>query len=417
MTRPFNRRTTARTSAVLISLLLALLVLLPRLAAAQPNPVVAAWERARASGSYHFTSDILQTTAPTAKASNIGRSSHEDRLHLEGSTDLAADTINLRLRTDGASVTQQANAIDIQIADGKARMRQGSGPWREINNFTDTIAPHGDFMAYMAAVRDISAHEPETRAGITFTRYSFRLDGPAFATYIRDQMEQALAAKGSLPPRVRLEPPDQYARMTSQGELWVGADGLPLRQVLTLRFPEQHDETVSVYLTHDFSQFAPARATNGVNLQSLGAAASSGLPLSIGMLFAIVLVRFRRSRRLHVALSTLMISSLVLGPLLLNAKTRSFFEVQSAKAAAQDQQRNEADHERAVHAALVTPTFDPHANQATAAQPHRRARDTAGQRACRRAGSSQCAVCAAAAAGRGERWKNRQRRRWPDRLG
>src|SRR5262245_19173708 len=42
------------------------------------------WDRAKASGSYHFSADILQTSAPLATVGNVGRQSKQDRLHVEG---------------------------------------------------------------------------------------------------------------------------------------------------------------------------------------------------------------------------------------------------------------------------------------------------------------------------------------------
>jgi hypothetical protein len=51
--------------------------------------------------------------------------------------------------------------------------------------------------------------------------------------------------------------------MVGSGELWVGSDGLPLRQLLTLQFPAQDDEQVSSQIVVNFSQFGFAQSLAG----------------------------------------------------------------------------------------------------------------------------------------------------------
>src|SRR5262245_47135961 len=88
---------------VLLLLALALAIgfaLLPRaISAVAPDPVAAAWRAARARGAYHFASDVVQSTTPSATVANIGRSSREQRLHLEGLNDLRANSTEMQLWT------------------------------------------------------------------------------------------------------------------------------------------------------------------------------------------------------------------------------------------------------------------------------------------------------------------------------
>ena len=59
-------------------LLLGAVISWPRLVtAADPDPVTAAWEKARAAGSYEFSSDVTQITIPVAQVTNIGRQSRK----------------------------------------------------------------------------------------------------------------------------------------------------------------------------------------------------------------------------------------------------------------------------------------------------------------------------------------------------
>src|SRR5262245_26777908 len=199
--------------AVLVALTFGLSVLPRAVAAVHPDPVSAAWQRARAAGSYHFASDVVQQTIPSATIANVGRTSRTEQLRLEGQADLRRSTLELRLWQDGGSVLQDASGVGVRVENGKTWVRQGAGEWKEAESLTDSLAPQGDFMAYMAAVRDVTAHAPETRAGISFTRYSFRIDGPTWAGYVRDQLAAAMRQKGELPSGVQIEVPSYYRDM------------------------------------------------------------------------------------------------------------------------------------------------------------------------------------------------------------
>jgi hypothetical protein len=95
--------------ALLAALTLGLSVL-PRAAAVHPDPVAAAWQRARAASSYHFASDVVQETIPSATIANVGRSSRTEQLRLEGQADLRRSALELRLWQGGGSVLQDARA-------------------------------------------------------------------------------------------------------------------------------------------------------------------------------------------------------------------------------------------------------------------------------------------------------------------
>ncbi len=343
--------------------------------ATKADPVQEAWERARAAGSYHFATELIQVTLPSSTITNVGRTSRTDELYLEGENDIRGERLEFDLWSQGGSLVQEGSEISVRVEDGKTWLRQGEGAWQESeSNFTEGFAPQGDFMGYLAAMRDVVAHEPEERAGITFTRYAFRIDGPSYALFIRDQMEEALRAKGELPSTGALDVPTYYRDMTGEGELWVGEDGLPLRQLLTLRFPEQDDETVHAQITVDFSQFGTPPLALGEILRSgnlaalgaaLGAALPDGLPNVAALLallplaaFAALLVRQRRERSFQRFVSVTLIVCIVLGPVLSSAERTSFLQVQAARAATQEAERDESERAQALRE-LDRPTFNP----------------------------------------------------------
>ena len=179
---------------------------------------------------------------------NAGRTSQTDQLYLEGHADAGAEVLEFRLWSDSGSLLQAESSLAVRVAEGKTYTQQNGGAWQESSDFTQAIAPAGDFMSYLVAARDVADLGQETRAGLTFTRYAFRIDGPTFALAVRQQIDEAMRQKGDVPPGVTFEVPAYYRDMVGDGELWVGEDGLPIRQILTLQFPEQDDEFVSAHI-------------------------------------------------------------------------------------------------------------------------------------------------------------------------
>ena len=119
-------------SAILFAL--ALMMAVPVLVSAgekaePPDKIVRdAWEKARESGAYRFTSDIVQLSIPAATLENIGNTSHEDRFYLEGYTDLDAQEMRMTLLSDGwpngGSVLIPESGIEIETAGGVTRARR-----------------------------------------------------------------------------------------------------------------------------------------------------------------------------------------------------------------------------------------------------------------------------------------------------
>ncbi|MCP4164656.1 MAG: LamG domain-containing protein [Chloroflexi bacterium] len=333
-----------------------------------------AWQRVQERGSYSFSSDIVQTAIPEATLANIGRSSSSERLRLEGETNLREESMDLTLWSEGGggSMLVPASGLQVQVADGETRVRRGNGAWEKQDGLVDGYAPQGDFLAYLTAMRDVNADEPETRAGVTFTRYNFTIDGPAFADYARMQLQRTLQARGELPPDMQLSPSPYYAGMTGNGELWVGEDGLPLRQILRLQFPEQRQEHVRAEITVDFKEYGEAALVGLFGIDTAGLLQNSISALNkLAALAAIsalglALVNYRRRKRMQQAAVLSMIFLIVVSPLLSSWRTVGFFDTQRAEAATQESQREEYETVRSVREQSAQSTFDPHASPLTA---------------------------------------------------
>lgn len=355
--------------ALAIALTIAALWLLPALRALPQNQdaVAAALARAREAGSYRFSGDVLQVTTPSSGVSNVGRSSRSDQLYLQGQVDLDRRQAEMQLWSEQGSLLAGQDALGLRVADGKTFVRAGQDPWQERPGVADSFAPSGDLLTYLGAARDVQAHSPETRAGVSFTRLTFRIDGPALAASLRDELDRALRARETLPAGMETGVPAAYSDLTGSGELWVGQDGLPLRQVLTLHFPEQGGEQVSATINTSFSDYGRVPA-----LGQFAALAALPDPAAMLALLAALacmgaLIRFQRSRPLAVTLALTLIVTLVAGPLLQSMRVRSFLDAQAAQAAASEQERAEQTQLRQLQQQAP---FDPHADPlATPAAP------------------------------------------------
>ncbi|MEM7129936.1 MAG: LamG-like jellyroll fold domain-containing protein [Chloroflexota bacterium] len=341
-----------------------------------------AWERVQDAGTYTFSADIVQRSIPTLSVANVGQRSRQYAYYLEGDTNLPDEQLRLKLWTQNGSVLDPDSATEIEVDGEQARARRGKGAWETIDNFTGFFAPEGDFLTYLVAAKAIQEHGQETRNGITFTRYTFEIDGPRYARHVHQQLTEQLRSSGELPHGITLELPTQYVEMTGTGELWIDGRGLPLRQVLQLHFPAQNSTTQSqgshstkADITVNFSGFPkvlPLQAANVAIERTLTSFVNSSASSILGgivaetnnlladastwqairsmvqvlgflLLFAIsvlYLIRFRQRRAVYHAVVFSVVASLIGTPLLQNHHMVRFLTAQSARAAEHQAQQS-----------------------------------------------------------------------------
>ncbi len=323
-------------------LLILLLVSYPVVTSAQQrsdtDAVMDAWKQARSLGSYHFSAEIRQTTIPLPTVSNVGRSSVQDDVYLEGENDPHTQSMHMTLWDHGGSVLASGSGTELRLDGEHALVRRGDGEWQELKDFEGGFwGTEGDFMAFLAAAKDIVAQGQETRqianAQVTFSRYTFRVDGRSYASYVRDQLEEQLAREGSLPPGVSLDLPRQYVDMTGTGELWVSQDGLPMRQIIHLEFPPRPDDQrieADITINYDFDGGAATSPSVWGSILSWPAQHFPSLSLLdltffVGaMFFMALLLVYRESKSLYAALSIFLIFSMIISPLLQSVQAASF---------------------------------------------------------------------------------------------
>ncbi len=387
-------------------ILVVLLVALPLQARTMPitdaQRLQQAWRMATAIGRFHYQTAARQSTHPTVSLKNAGRQVKTKQFRVEGEINLPQRQMKLQLHSGQGS---QARVTELKVEDGQAFGRlDAHAEWTPLDQSTDLFAPGGDPLGFLAAAENIQSERfseqsldlPISQSPndlleqalppaylATLTRYTFDLNGVKYAEYMRVQMEEALRRKGELPNKVNLAPVRAYVDMTGRGEIWVNAEGLPVRQVIQMHFPPEKGagEWVEAAIATNFrnwqpdassaiSQFwqAPTLLLNdplaavGVTPQALQ---RFSLLLGFTLLlvgFATLLIRYRRSSRLYGALAASIIGSMVVIPLLDAQQIYAFSERQQIKANTQSAEKAAQDQLEAAQNDQSGRTFNPELN-------------------------------------------------------
>lgn len=300
---------------VLAALFLALAVGPTAYASLAPGAAVErAWQQARERGAFAWRSEVTLTSRPLPVLENVGLNSTSQSLYAVGSVDFAARTLELRLGELEGNLLNGAAGVELRVEDGHSRARVDGGDWQELPGVGELFAPGADPLGYLAAaeqVRLVGETDGETQ-------YAFELSGPAFAEYMRAQLEQSLRDRGKLPAGVTVQTPEAYRELRGSGMIWIGADGLPRRQQISasLALPGT-SEAADVVVTHSFSEFRePVFAPPAVSASQARGFGLNAALLVLGLLAAGLLIRGARSRRLYRALAPFFSVLLLLTPLL-----------------------------------------------------------------------------------------------------
>ncbi|MEZ4619069.1 MAG: hypothetical protein R2867_26640 [Caldilineaceae bacterium] len=111
-----------------------------------------------------------------------------------------------------------------------------------------------------------------------------------------------------------------YRDMTGQGELWLSAAGLPLRQIVVLNMPDEQGDQVNVRLTSNFTNWGPLPTTLIEQITPTGAQVETGLLHMSFALGGLVLtglyLLYSRVRLVHIGVVIAVIVSLIVTPIL-----------------------------------------------------------------------------------------------------
>lgn len=366
----------ALSLAIVTILLLLFVSITPLITHAEPmsstQRVQQAWQNAQQSGAYHFATNIEQTTFPAPTLANVGRSSRASQLFIEGDTDLPNKSLSLILWNGGGSAQNPKDGIEIRIDGDKATGRQIGGQWQAIDNFSDSFAPGGDLTTYLIGAKHIERADDANSTAHNFTRYTFTLNGPAFAAHLRDQLEAELLKKGELPAGINLDISEQFKDITGQGEVWLSAQNMPLRLSIHLDYPRQaNGERIEANIQTDFSNFA---ALEQVHNPVARLAAGFGLPATakdlgqtgqqVAAIFGLVglvflMLYYCRSKPVYATFAILIIFSMVGTPLLRSHQVYAFSKKMEAKRVEQEQTQQAQADAQTVHVEMTAPTWNP----------------------------------------------------------
>ncbi|MEM7118031.1 MAG: hypothetical protein AAF614_36710, partial [Chloroflexota bacterium] len=362
MTTKYSRRNKKRKSAVrkkmwvwvlpaLILFTAGAFLIQPAESLAPQVIVEEAWMTATDIGQFQYRTNIEQTTRPLLKLANVGVTPKTDHFYIEGESNLPADEMQMQLWQGSGDIVSGSDSIEMRVIDGKAEGRVADGAWELVDNFGDGFAPNGDPLGFLVAAENVEFLSEETKvlpesiasvtnqAAITYRRYAFAIDGPAFGRYMRDQMEADLRDRGELPPGINLDVARTYAEMEADGELWLDEGGLPLRQILHITFPEGEFDQVTAVIQTDFTNWARPEPTPVASFSATVASAGTAVQTTVSavvphlvtlLLFAgfafLLNSRTFRTRTRHGIIAAFIVFSMVGGPLLQVAAVGSYFD-------------------------------------------------------------------------------------------
>ncbi|MFZ0546726.1 MAG: LamG-like jellyroll fold domain-containing protein [Candidatus Promineifilaceae bacterium] len=346
--------------------------------------VIEAWQKAQESGRYSFRSQMAQTTYPQPKITNGGAQPDVQNLAMEGQVDMPAEALNMTLWNDLSF--NPDTGLAVRVEDGSAYARRGQqGEWEEADGLTDLFAPGGDPMGFLAGVKDVTLGEERVleMGGVTLsgTQYHLELDGPAFADYMRAQLEKQLQEQGKLPAGLRLSTADVYERMVGGGDLWLNENGLPMYMTLNLEFPAQGDEErVTAVLSSNFFDYDLTQlglATTPITQSpatwlAVHVPAEKAVPAAAFGLFLISAVilakRYWFSKHFYRFLAVTVILSMLFSPLLQSQQVSAFFDDQQEKKETLEEKQADAKAMVDSRKAAETPTWEP--NEEATSQLH-----------------------------------------------
>ncbi|MFZ0548411.1 MAG: thrombospondin type 3 repeat-containing protein, partial [Candidatus Promineifilaceae bacterium] len=350
---------------------------LPSVVKASPQSpgeiVESAWNLARRSGHYQYRSLVDQTIYPAPSVINAGRPPERDRLAVEGEVDVEAESLNMTFWNDGSFDPQRG--ISVKVEDGQTYGRRGEGSWQEMDNVADMFAPGGDPLGFLAGATNIQSAGTESRnfdgVRLVYSHYTFEMDGRAFADYMLVKIEAHQEKYGAPPAGMELAPPEAYQRMTGQGDLWINEAGLPARLEMQVEMPDQPKagERVTAVIDNDFFSFDLTRLEQmavpfwsepkvwvNERLPQLETAAKSAVPLlqllALGVLIAIVSLRYWRTRHFYSAVISLIIVSMVASPMLQAHQGAVYMDRVKTDQEAQQARQDEAEQQRALDSAV-----------------------------------------------------------------
>jgi hypothetical protein len=226
-------------------------------AAQSAQALEAAWLRAQAAGNYRFDADITQVLEPRAVPEMVGQREATLSFTLDGAVQLPERAyLEMRAAANGRATP----AVVLLREEGRTYTLQ-DGVLTLTQDPTGVPLVEADMLGYLGAAENVRALEDVSVGGQTLTRLAFDISGPRLAERARDHAQEALRARPGAPEGATVSLSPVLQRLSGQGELWLDADGLPVRQILDLRVPAMSEiYDARLHMAVDLRDFGQVQA-------------------------------------------------------------------------------------------------------------------------------------------------------------
>ena len=218
--------------------------------------IEAAWAKIEDVDSYGYRTQLEQSVYPIAGITTAGQPPRVDSMAMEGLFDLAEERFEATLWGDTSFDPNRGH--ELLIENGQSYMRSNSqSEWEEVD-LGDSFAPGGDPMSFLAGLSNVQSSGTDTRDlgafQLEFEKYTFDLNGPAFAAYVERLTAQMSAENGRLPRGLESGPNTRLRQSEGHGSIWVNAaDGMIARLDVEITFPA--DDATGPIVGHIVSDF------------------------------------------------------------------------------------------------------------------------------------------------------------------
>ena len=310
---------------------------------AAQQAIQAAWNLAKESPSYNYTSAVEQTTYPAPRIESAGQPPRIDTFFGEAIYNQIDEILEMTL-WDGSH--QESTALLIEGTSMKGRKGEDA-EWQDLGTANDFFAPGGDPLGFLAGASNPQFVSTETynwqtpeSQGLnspsllsTLSLYSFDFSGYHFGRFVIDELNKSMIEAGELPPETMLDVADIHKKMTGTGEIWINEAGFPVRIKLDLDLgvQESGERTVGI-VDFNYSDFTnPTAEATGFMSQTLSSShiqavlTQPGLPNQVAITLATIVFtlalfllawRTWRTRAFYNSVATSITILLVASPLL-----------------------------------------------------------------------------------------------------
>ncbi len=214
----------------------------------QPAAFTELLRTVRSAETYRVTAAIDQTLLPRPTS---GNSLREERVELFMDGAIADGNFDFALRGADSQLTAPIR----MFSDANGYFVEREGIVEQLQDSSELpLTAAVEMFAYLDIASNVQEAAPLVRDDAVLTVLTFEIAGAAYAEMMREFYLEAFADE--LPPNTTLQLNPLDLATTGSGEVWLDANGLPVRQILTLNRPNVTDDYDAIITTTaDFRDF------------------------------------------------------------------------------------------------------------------------------------------------------------------